>query len=104
MDTPVHAHVIQAKAQFAEGRGCSSGIGVHTLSACGGQGEKAAAAHHSLGHDNSRMASVLWSQTIPIDSLEKLGCDLCPATLRLSGCPIRQSDIVPLAVISADRA
>ncbi len=48
MDTPVHAHSIQAASQFSESRGCSSDTSVHTLSSCGGQGENAAAAHHFL--------------------------------------------------------
>jgi hypothetical protein len=54
MDTPVHAYSIQDESQFAERRGCSSATGVRTLSACGEQGEKAAAARHIIPHDNSR--------------------------------------------------
>jgi hypothetical protein len=45
VDTPVHAHSIQAAYQLSEGTGCSFDTGVHTLSACGEQGEKAAVAH-----------------------------------------------------------
>ena len=36
VDTRVHAHSIQAKAQLSEGRGCSFDTGVDTLSAYGG--------------------------------------------------------------------
>jgi hypothetical protein len=62
VDTPVHAHSPQAVSQFSERRGCSSDTGVHTLSACGGQGEKAAVVHHFIGHDNSRVG---FGATIP---------------------------------------
>jgi hypothetical protein len=61
VDTPVQAHSIQAASLFSEGKGCSFDTGVHTLSACGGQGEMAAAAHHFIGHDNSRVGAVLRS-------------------------------------------
>ena len=55
MDTPVQAHSIKAASQFSEGRGCSFGTGVHPMSTCGEQGEKAAVAHDFIGHDNSRL-------------------------------------------------
>jgi len=55
VDTPVQAHSRHAASQFAEDRGCSSDKGVHTLSACGGQGEKAAAGHHFIRHGNSHV-------------------------------------------------
>jgi len=55
VDTPAQAYSIQAEAQFSEGRGGSFDTGVHTLSACGGQGEKVAAARHNIRHDNSRV-------------------------------------------------
>ena len=56
-------------------------------------------------HDNSRVGL---GATIPQArrsiGLGKLGCDLCPATLRPGGRPIQQSGLVSLAVMSADRA
>ncbi len=55
VDTPVHAHSIQAKSLFSERRGCSSDTGVRTLSACGGQGEKAAADRYGISPNNSRV-------------------------------------------------
>ncbi len=48
VDTPVHAHSLQAEWQFSQGRGCSYATGVRTLSVCAGQGQNAAAAHHFL--------------------------------------------------------
>jgi hypothetical protein len=57
--------------------------------------KKAAAAHHFIGRDNSRVG---FGATIPKArlslGLEKLGRDLGQATLRLSGCPIQQSDLI----------
>jgi hypothetical protein len=90
VDTPVQAHSIQAASQLSESRGCSSDIGVHTLSACGGQGENGAAARHFIRHDNSRVGL---GATIPqgrrSSGLEKLGWDPCPATLRPGRCPVQ---------------
>ena len=48
VDTPVHAHSLQAKLQLSERKGRSFDTGVRTLSTCGGQDEKAAAAHHFI--------------------------------------------------------
>ena len=61
VDTPVQAHSIQAASQFSEGRGYSFDTGVHTLSTCGGQGEKTAVAHLSLVTITRVWASVLRS-------------------------------------------
>jgi len=48
MDTPVQADSIQFEAQLPEGKECSFETGDHTLSACGGQGAKAAVALHFM--------------------------------------------------------
>jgi hypothetical protein len=61
VDTPVHAHSIQAASQLSEGRGCSFDTGVRALSARGGQGEKAAAAYHFIGMITRLLAWVLRS-------------------------------------------
>ncbi len=55
MDSLVQAYSIQAASQIAEGKECSSDTGVHTLSACGGQGEMTTVARHSIRRDNSRV-------------------------------------------------
>ena len=82
VDTPVQAHSRHAASQFAEDRGCSSDKGVHTLSACGGQGGKTAAAplsrrgirgglhtqHPSLARTNSSITkpAFLRRLTVPL--------------------------------------
>ena len=56
-------------------------------------------------HDNSRVGlGATIPQGRPSLGLEKLGRDLCPATLGLGGYPIQRSDLVSPAEISAELA